>query len=38
MRGGYMQIDPRYMSEFLEVEDRDEGLRRIPAFMEMVLD
>lgn len=38
MRGGYMQIDPRYMSEFLEVEDKDEDLRRIPAFMEMVLD
>jgi len=37
MRGGYLQMDPQYMSEFLEVEDQDEELRRIPAFMEMVL-
>ena len=36
MRGGYMQIDPRYMSEFLEVDD-DEELRRIPAFMDVVM-
>lgn len=36
-RGGYIHIGPRYMIEFLEVKDRDDELRRIPAFMEMVL-
>ena len=36
-RGGWGGIDPRYMGEFLRTEDDGQELKRLPAFIEMVL-